>query len=1111
MPDYILGLDLGPNSIGWALVEAQQGSNGQLRPLGLLNTDSAGHPPLGVRVFEAGLAVTSQGQEVSRNDQRRSARATRRTLSRRKARKRKALAVLREAGLLPVDDRALAEVMQKDPYELRARALHAPLADWELGRALYHLAQRRGFKSNRIGDDQKESSKLKAEISKLEALIEASEARTLGEYLHLQRNAANGSLPPRLRARSARMDLYEDAPRRTRRSMYEAEFALLLERQEVLTGHSALPPDLRAPLHHALFHQVDYALTEDRVKKAPKRANLHRAPGVRPCPYEQGQKGCPKSDWLAQRFRILKDVRSLRVSMDAQPERPLSLEEANYCLEELSVSKTKSFSALGKAAAKKFGWTGSVAFNLERGGRKGLEGNDLEATLSKAFGKSAWRTLDLQVRETIRTAVAEESDEETLRTLLVKHGLIDESKSAALLAYQPKSSGYLAFSRKALTKILPKMEDGLDEYDAIQAVYGERTSNSEASGFESLPSLVALCQDQRVQRKAPPEILTKVQTLTNPKVQRALVEVRKVVNAIVREHGRPARIVVEMAREMKQGRKQREEASKRNRSREKRRETALTEVKKLMGHVARGDVDRWLFWDEQARRCPYCDKCIGIAEAFSEGTEVDHIRPRSRSLDDSKQNKVLCCANCNAAKGNRTPVEWRGADSQEHRAMMARLWKNVSREGGDGKMPYAKVKRMETLELDSDEFASRQLNDTAYIAKLVSQYLLLLYPRTDHQGQKRVLSSRGSLTAHLRRLWGLNGLMAPLVKAHGEVHRGFEEEVSRAEKSRLDHRHHAVDALVVALSSRAFTKRLQDHWRTTDRRTARAPEFPEPWEGLRDSVRKAVERINVSHRPQRRRRGGLHKETFYGKVRGAKDKYATRKSLDQLTTAMLKKIVEPDARYSIEKRLFAIGWDGKADISKLNDADSNPWWHEPVPLERVPRKGNVDERGPRRSRPIFRVRVHETKSNPVPLGERGHRFADTGDNACVQIVEPSTGPVPSFRVIPRFHAQGGLTALPEQYRELGTLHRKDTVLVRVEGLSEPVLGVVQVLSGEPELDRRVDVLIRNACDSRPAKHGNKDPLIRLRSGSAWNAAAIQGVEIDCLGRILRVRNLHRDS
>lgn len=1100
MPDYILGLDLGPNSIGWALVEAQPEETGGLRPVGLLDTAHAGHPPLGVRIFEAGLARTPQGKEYSRNDARRDARATRRTLSRRKARKRKTRAVLQQAGLLPKEDEALAELMARDPYELRAKALHQRLDDYELGRALYHLAQRRGFKSNRVGDDAKESSELKQEISALMKLIDDSSSLTLGEYLHDQRDVATGSLPPRMRQRFARLDLYADAPRRTSRSMYQQEFELVLDRQKDFRGTPVLTPELHERLSCALFFQYGYALTEERIKKAPKRANLHRAPGVRPCPFERGQTGCPRSNWLAQRFRIIKDVRSLRVSLGGEPERELTQEESAFLIEDLSLVKKRTFAALAKAAAKKFHWPHPIAFNLARGGRKDLAGNEVDATLRSAFGKKAWLELSAEAREHIRSALAEQADPSALKATLQGLGLKDTDKLETLIKFSPKTNGYLSYSLRALEKIVPKMERGMDEYDAVQSVYGLTKDTANVSAFGTLPSLAALCQDRRVQRKAPPEILTKIQTLTNPKVQRALVEVRKVVNAIIREHGMPKRIVVEMAREVRQGRSQRDAASQRRRAREARRKKAVESVRELCGSVAHGDVDRWLYWDEQNHRCPYCLNPISAQAAFSAETEVDHILPRSRSLDDSRMNKVLCHSHCNAAKGNRTPVEWRGVDSEEHQSMMDSLWEEVSRDGGDGKMPYAKVKRMEVEELDPDSFASRQLNDTAYISKLVSQYLLLLYPYDEHVGQRRVITSRGSLTAHLRRLWGLNGLMEPLVKAHGEVHRGFEKEVGRAEKSRMDHRHHAVDALVVALSSRAFTKRLQDHWQAIDQPNGRVPEFPQPWEGLRRSVEDAVGRIQVSHRPQRRVRGGLHEKTFYGKVQGHKDKYVTRKRLEELTPKMLTKIVAPDARHSIEKRLRSCGWDGKSPLKSLKDSTGAPWWNEPVLLERCPRLGRAPQKV-RKARPIFRVRIHETKSDPVQLGEQGHRFASTGSNHCLHVVDTEAGPHPSFFVVPRFNAQRGPASLPAEASVMGTLHRKDSVLVEVEGLDRAVLGVVQVISGSPTVDRTTDIVIRDARDSRPGAIADKDPILRLRSSGGWNRAKVLAVDIDPLGRI----------
>jgi hypothetical protein len=172
-----------------------------------------------------------------------------------------------------------------------------------------------------------------------------------------------------------------------------------------------------------------------------------------------------------------------------------------------------------------------------------------------------------------------------------------------------------------------------------------------------------------------------------------------------------------------------------------------------------------------------------------------------------------------------------------------------------------------------------------------------------------------------------------------------------------------------------------------------------------------------------------------------------------------------------------------------------------VTLERPPHNGPGEPRRPRQPRPIFRVRIHETKGTPVSLGELGHRFADTGDNLCVQIVETEAGPHPSFRVVPRFHAQGELPALPEGVHAMGTLHRKDTVLVHIDGLPRDILSVVQKLSGEPRVDGGTDVVIRDARDSRSAKVGNNDPILRIRSSGAWNAARVRTVQIDSLGRI----------
>ena len=177
MSDVILGLDLGANSIGWALIDEE----GQR----LLSA--------GVRVFPEGVDRDQQGGEVSKNVQRRMARSIRRQIARRSRRKAKLRTLLLESGLLPAVAGLPREDPQRvrwehetyqavDPYTLRRRALREKLGPEELGRLLLHLNQRRGFESNRRADraKRKETSEMLREIS---GLAEDMGDKTLGEYL----------------------------------------------------------------------------------------------------------------------------------------------------------------------------------------------------------------------------------------------------------------------------------------------------------------------------------------------------------------------------------------------------------------------------------------------------------------------------------------------------------------------------------------------------------------------------------------------------------------------------------------------------------------------------------------------------------------------------------------------------------------------------------------------------------------------------------------------------------------------------------------------------------------------------------------------------------------
>jgi CRISPR-associated endonuclease Csn1 len=194
---FILGLDIGAASIGWALLEMQDGKPHRLEAAG-------------VRAFAAGVEgdIISSGRDQSRAVTRREARSRRRLLWRRRHRLTKLATRLQQGGLLPpgelgtpetIDayfinlDRDLftQDIRARDPhlmhYRLRARALGEKLTPYEIGRAFYHLSQRRGFLSNRKetarprrDDDE---GVVKKAIGELEQEMHAAGARTLGEYL----------------------------------------------------------------------------------------------------------------------------------------------------------------------------------------------------------------------------------------------------------------------------------------------------------------------------------------------------------------------------------------------------------------------------------------------------------------------------------------------------------------------------------------------------------------------------------------------------------------------------------------------------------------------------------------------------------------------------------------------------------------------------------------------------------------------------------------------------------------------------------------------------------------------------------------------------------------
>ncbi|HUW83140.1 MAG TPA: type II CRISPR RNA-guided endonuclease Cas9 [Phycisphaerae bacterium] len=833
MADLTLGLDIGTNSLGWALVD-ERGSR---------------IVAAGVRVFPEGVDRDTQGGEKSKSAARRTARGMRRQLARRRRRRRHLREVLIQAALLPSRAVELGTLLSLNPYQLRRRGLDTPLEPYHFGRVLLHLNARRGFLSNRKTDRTRrtEVKGMLAEINDLAKEISASGSRTLGEYLaRLDKRFDPKASPETARIRR----------RHTRRDMYEYEFDILWSAQQ--KHHpDVLTEELKERVRQIIFFQRPMYWPKSLVGRCELEPKLLR---------------CSRGDRAAQRFRLLQEVNNLRVLEPfAGRDRPLTDQERSTLISYLSTAKDRSFDQM----RKKLGLPDDARFNYERGERGKLKGHQTDAAMAskKALGKTWTNMPDTQKDAIVAVVVEEEREDVALKQLMDECGLPQEQAERALGVSLP--DGHMNLSRTAIVKLLPHLERGLP-------LMGDDESNSalHAAGY--------LRPDQRAVRQR--DFLPAAPDVPNPIVRQALVEVRKVVNAVIREYATPSHIHVELAREAKRSLEGRREILIDNARRRQARDEAAQRIEEHGDKPTRATIQNYLLWQEQGEQCAYSGRCISVAQLLSDAVDVDHILPRWRSLDNSMANKVICFREENAAKGDHTPREWLEHGDPDKYERVLRVAQ---------RLPYGKQRKFVQKDIVLDEFVERQLRDTAYITRCVTQYLRCL--------GARVVTPRGAMTAELRHFWGLNTILDP---------------EGRGKKNRADHRHHAIDATVIALTN---SKRLHAL------ANARGSDVPPPWARFREDVESAMGKINVSHRVRRRIAGELHEATFYGAThklphptvedhsvprpwsKGWVERdgmYVRRKSVTELTdTKQIGKVRDPTIRQILQEHLRQRGID----------------------------------------------------------------------------------------------------------------------------------------------------------------------------------------------------------
>lgn len=843
--DYILGIDLGSNSLGWAVIEQADG-----QPTGLAR--------VGVRIFEAAMdGNLAEGREESKNRMRREARLHRRQLWRKARRLHKLFNLLQRFALLPdticntpdqrqdllnaLDDsirqsawfagkRATGQFPEPDhvlPYIIRASALDEAIEPHMIGRAIYHLAQRRGFLSNRRQvrpQADEDEGQVKQGISELRAAMAANGARTLGEHF-----ARSSPSERRIRKQWTARDMYLD------------EFAKICDSQAGF--HPGLvTADRRTALFHAIFDQRPLKFDKNSIGR---------------CELEPSHRRAPAHLLLSQRFRLLDKVNNLLVDGTplVQPDREKLVRELEL-FGDLSFIKIRKLLGIPKAHE----------LNLERGGDKGLPGNRTFAKFYAALAEP-WLKMGSDQRERLVEYVNSFQNPEKIEQAAKKKWSLDDD-SARKLAAITLEPDYFSLSLKAMRKLLPLLEQGIPLATARKQAYPDALKPKEPLAL--LPPVADLGE------------------IRNPAVVRSLTELRKVINALVRTHGKPAEIRIELARELKKPKWAREQATKRNRDNEKARSEAKKRIAAEIGipHPSRTDIRKVLLADECGWHCPYTGRQISMRSLFSEPQfDIEHIIPFSRSLDDSFTNVTLCAIDENRnRKGNQTPFEAYSGDAGRYEEILAR----VQRFSGDRSTAAAKLRRFrmspEEVESMLSDFSSRQLADTAYSSRLASRYLGRLYGGVvDASGRRRVQATSGHATAYLRDEWKLNGILNDGATTSG----------GDARKTRDDHRHHAIDAVAIGLTDAAAIKALSDAaQRAPAERRRRFGSVAAPWPHFVESVRSQIETVVVSHRVSKKVSGALHEETVYSASADSSKERRVRKPLASLTKAEVESICD---------------------------------------------------------------------------------------------------------------------------------------------------------------------------------------------------------------------------
>lgn len=797
---YVLGLDVGIQSVGWAVVRCDE---------------PARIEDFGVRVFDT---TENPKSKDNANQNRRAFRSARRVLRRRSHRKEMLKKHLEKIGLLHEGEvEALFESGRADPLRLRVKGLTEQLAPAELAACLIHISNHRGYQAfynlteeeltDLPASEKKEYQQELSGIEQVTSIMEQGGYRSVAEMILNDEAFAPEDAGP---MRSYRSHPYKEIRYPISREMLKKEadeilrvqaefYPCLNEPYQVTWRKERRTPSNREFLEWLIFRQRDFEDGPGDCDDAMRKyTGFLQALGK--CPFYRSENRGPRMTVLGDLYTLVNSLSQYRYLNTKTSELGLPKALAQELLENALKDAALSADKIKELAKK---------YNIK------IDNKSVK-TADRAPNCIKFMCRVRPVLEKYNIDWVSALGGTSLEDVLDEGTMLNQIGRVLSLYQTPhrrkeelmKISGVSQDLAERLTAIRLSGTAKVSAHymqDAVKAFQlGERYGEFQWKKMNELEQALT-GQARGVHVKLPP-FSADAEFAKNSVVMRSLNETRKVINAIIGQYGSPWAINVEVASELGRSWAERAEWDKKNKQNWDQSEKEKKRICEIMGYDSPDQVkgsmlERFRLAEQQNWQCLYTGKPITDKRAALDpknyNFEVDHIIPFSLILDNTLQNKALVCADANQTKGQRTPLMYLH-DAAQREQFIGRV-NQMAKDHiiSDRKRQYLLLDQLENSQL-LDEWKSRNLNDTRYIAKYLRGYLEReLAPAAEHR-TPFVFSVKGGLTSRFRRVW-----------LDKETWGGENKENLRD----ITTLHHAADAVVIANISPATALIAEDNMR----------------------------------------------------------------------------------------------------------------------------------------------------------------------------------------------------------------------------------------------------------------------------------------------------------